>query len=390
MSIALSWKALLVATVVTAGPFLYVVVATVAVILFRCRRRQVGQQQPAVTVLKPVCGLEAEIDANLRSFCDQAYPNYQVLFGVRDASDPVIPVIERLIEAFPDRDLGLVIDHRAVGPNLKVSNLVNLYRHAKHDIIVVADSDMRVGPDYLAAVTAPFDDPAVGAVTCLYKGTASKGLASVLGAMAINEWFFPSVLVALLFQSLRFCFGATMVARREALDGIGSFEALAGHLADDHLLGKLISANGYRVVLSPYIVENIVDEPSIPAMFRHELRWARTISSVQAIGYAFSFITYALPMALLAAVAIDLVADFEWLQVGVIAGAIGLRLLLHWVASAVLHVREPAPFWLVPARDILSFAVWLASFFGRGVEWRGGHYDVTGQGTLVINRERTP
>lgn len=388
MPTALIWKAILVAAVVTAAPFLYVLVATLAVLLFRRRPQPTGVRRPPVTVLKPVCGLEVDLYENLRSFCEQDYPAFQVLFGVRDADDPAIPVIERLIADLPEGDLDLVVDGRTIGPNLKVSNLANLHRRAKHDIVIVADSDMRVGRGYLAAVTAPFDDPGVGAVTCLYKGTASGGLASTLGAMFINEWFFPSVLVALIFQPLRFCFGATMAARRAALEAIGGFEALAWYLADDHYLGKLIGAQGYEVVLSRYVVENIVHEPSFMALCRHELRWARTVSSAQAVGYAFSFVTYAVPMAILASLAVGLSTGVVEVEVGVIVGAIVLRLLLHWAACRTLDVRQSSAFWLVPVRDILCFMIWVASFFGRTVEWRGGRYAVTGDGILVMSRER--
>ena len=322
---------------------------------------------------------------NLRSFCDQDYPDYQVVFGVRDAQDPAIAVIERIIKEFPQRDLSLLVDETVIGTNLKVSNLANMYRAAKHDLLVIADSDMRVERHYLRAVAAPFEDTQVGAVTCLYKATPAAGLPSRLGAMFINDCFAPSVLVALSFQELRFCFGATMAVTRKALEASGGFPALADQLADDHMLGKHVAQQGLKVILPAYMVENRVWEPSFRALFQHELRWARTIRAMQPAGYAFYFITYPVAVSLLFLPLAPAAAGLTAVAVSVI-----LRVLLHWAVHSSFRIPGSTAPWLAPIRDLLGFLVWAASFFGRGVEWREQLFSVRSDGQLMNKGVRNP
>ena len=329
--------------------------------------------------------MEPELYENLRSFCDQDYPDYQVVFGTRDAEDPAIAVIERIIKEFPRRDLSLVVDESVIGTNLKVSILASMYRSAKHDLLVVADSDMRVERHYLRAVVAPFEDKQVGAVTCLYKGTPAAGLPSQLGAMFINDCFAPSVLVALSFQELHFCFGATMAVTRKALEKSGGFPVLADQLADDHMLGKHVAQQGLKVILSAYLVENKVWEPSFSALFQHELRWARTIRAMQPVGYAFSFTTYPVAVSLLFLPFLPSTAGLTAVAVSVI-----LRVLLHRAVQVKFHVGRSAMPWLAPVRDLLSFLVWAASFFGRSVEWRKQQFSVRSDGQLMNKGVRSP
>ena len=338
---------------------------------------------PPVTVLKPVCGLEPGLYENLLSFCEQDYPDYQVIFGVSDSNDPALDIIHQLIRDLPDKDLEVVIDSRMIGSNRKVSNLANIYGQSKHDVLVMADSDMQVGRDYLRSVIMPLQDPKVGVVTCLYSGIARDGLASVLGAAFINEWFLPSVLVALSFSKIKYCFGSTMVVRRQLLEQIGGFARLSQLLADDYMLGKIISDAGYKVCLSNYVVGNIVYEPNIKALFRHELRWAVTVRSVQPIGYTFSFVTYAVPMALLYAVASAFRAD----SVIMIGAAAMLRILMHFTARYSLRLNGWAWFWLMPFRDILSFMVWAASFFSKNIHWRQHTYSLQNDGQITTTEQ---
>lgn len=344
----------------------YLTFALARVLAHRSRGHQCGGHHPPVTLLKPVCGLEPELYENLRSFCDQEYPEFQVVFGVRDPDDPAIAVIRRVIEAFPSQRSELVVGGRFEAVNFKVANLANMVEKARHDLLIIADSDMRVDRDYLASVVAPFADGEVGATTCLYGGTPVGGLASTLGAMFINDHFSPSVLVALAFQKLRFAFGATIAITRETLKRIGGFEALSAHLADDYMIGKLVSNQGLRVELGPYAVQNIVFEPDFGSLWLHELRWARTIRTARPLGYALSFVTYAVPMSLIFLLASRNVI----LGGGLLVISLGLRVLLHYAARRAFRVRGHTAPWLIPARDMLSFAVWVASFFGRGVRWR--------------------
>ena len=334
---------------------------------------------PPMTVLKPIAGAEPNLEHNLRSFCAQDYPEFQVLFGVRDPQDPAIPIARRLVAEFPDR-ADLVVEPTLAGSNYKISNVLNLMPKARYDLLVVADADCRVGPTYLAEIAAAFADPAVGAVTCLYKGTPLRPrLADRLGAMFINEWFLPSVLVALLQEPLRYCFGATMAVRRDVLDSIGGFRALASYLADDYMLGHLVAGKGYKVALAPHIVDITVDEGSLPALVRHELRWARTMRTVRPISYALSSLTDALPLALLWGA----IRGFAPLELGLIGGALGLRVLTHYVARARLKLAGPALPWLVPVRDLLTFAIRVMSFTGRRVAWQNQGFIVQPDGRMV-------
>jgi ceramide glucosyltransferase len=363
---------------ITLAAFAYLVYAIRCVIAFGSHQLTQSRYCPAIALLKPVCGMEPELYENLRSFCEQDYPDYQVVFGVRDAQDPAIAVIERIIKEFPRRNLSLIVDETVIGANLKVCILSSMYRAAKHDLLVIADSDMRVERHYLRAVAAPFEDPQVGAVTCLYKGTAGAGLPSRLGAMFINNCFAPSVLVALSFQELRFCFGATMAVTRKALEASGGFPALADHLADDHMLGKHVAQQGLKVKLLDYVVENRVWEPNFRALFQHELRWARTIRAMQPAGYAFSFITYPVAISLL-------FFPLETATAGLTAVAVSviLRVLLQRAVHASFRISGPAIPWLAPVRDLLSFLMWAASFFGRSVEWREQQFSVRSDGKLM-------
>lgn len=342
-------------------------------------RRAAGACAAPVSVLKPLCGLEAGLYENLSSFCEQDHPAFQIVFGVREAGDPAVAIVHRVMEEHPDLDLALVIDERVHGSNLKVSNVANLCDHARHGLLVIADSDMRVERGYLRAVTAPFADPEVGAVTALYKGTAAAGIPSALGALFINDWFLPSVLVAIATAPLRFCLGATMAVRREALQAIGGFEALASDLADDYLLGRRVAELGYRVALADCVVENVVEERSFGALFHHVLRWARTVRSVRPAGYAFSFVTYTVPVSLLFLLLSDASAP-GW---SALAAALALRLGLHYQVRRRFGVRGPARPWLVPACDLLAFAVWAASFLGQRVRWRERDFVVDTEGRLV-------
>lgn len=367
---------------IVVGSLIYTVIALVRVAQLRRRGPILANYQPSITVLKPVCGLEPQLYENLRSFCEQDYPEFQILFGVRDASDPAVPLIERLIREFPARSAQLVIDSRVIGSNYKISNLANMIGKAKHDILVIADADCRVGRRYLAEVAAAFANPEVGAVTCLYRGTpASKSLPGRLGAMFINEWFLPSVLVALLSEPLEYCFGATMAVRREALGAIGGIEALACYLADDHMLGRLVTARGYKVALARHIVEITINEPSLQALVRHELRWARTMRTVRPVGYALSFLTDAFSLSLV----VGLVTGLQTSGLVLIGLALLLRLLMHFVARATLGSEGIGRPWLVPLRDLMTFAIRAASFVGHGVEWREQKFFVQADGQMVAN-----
>lgn len=319
--------------------------------LYRWRRRERPQAvaTPAVTLLKPLHGLEPELYENLRSFCLQDYPSFQIVFGVQDAGDPAVAVVRRLQAEFPERDLRLVMNDRRIGANRKVSNLHNMLAEARHEILVLSDADVRVDPEYLRAVVGPLTDPTVGVVTCLYRGVPLQGLGSRLLAQQINEGFVPSVLVAQWLGPTVFCGGATLALRRQILDAIGGFPALADHLADDYWLAALVRARGLRTVLSPYVVDTMVQEESLASFYRHALRWSRTIRSVRPLGHAFSFLTYPLPLALLG----TLIGGGAGL---IILGlALTLRLMLHYVSNLTLGATLRKGAYTFCAADLFGF-----------------------------------
>lgn len=354
---------------------LYTIVAWVAV---RCARRAPAATptfQPAVTVLKPLCGAEYELYESLRSFCEQRYSRFQIVFGVRDAQDPAVAVVHRLQREFPGLDLQLAIDPTQWGSSRKVSNLMNMMPRVSHDYLVIADSDVRVAPDYLASVVAPLADPTVGIVTCPYRGRARPGFWSLLGSIFVNEWFMPSAHVAALFGSRSFAFGATIALRREVLAAIGGFAAIANQLADDYRLGELTRRLGRRTVLSEVVVETCVDERSCAALVSHELRWLRTIRTVQPVGYAFSFISFGVPTAAVGC----LLSGGAGATLALLGTTVAARLMLHF---AVCRARLPV--WRIGAvllNDALGFALWCWAFTARRVQWRQVRYQVARDGS---------
>jgi ceramide glucosyltransferase len=336
--------------------------------------------RPPVTIMKPLHGADYELAANLRRFCTQTYPTVQIVFGVRDEGDAAVPVVRRLMTELPDADIALVIDARLSGSNGKVGNLINMLPAARHDMLVIADSDMSVGPDYLDALVAELTRPGVGLVTCLYRGRPATGLWSRLGAMFISYGFLPSVLVGRLVGSRDGCFGATMALSRATLARIGGFESLKDLLADDYALGAKVRAIGLELVLSPYLVDTVVDEPSLRHLLAHELRWARTMRAIAPAGYAASIVTLPLPFALLA----TLLAPSLGLPCLILA--LAARLAQTAAIARLLGLDSP-PAWLVPARDLLSFGVLIASFCGTAISWRDQRFRVDAEGRLSAERE---
>jgi ceramide glucosyltransferase len=364
----------------------YVMFAIMGVLRFGLglKAAQNPSNPPPVTMLKPLCGMEPNLAENLRTFCRQDYDTYQIVFGVRDRNDPTIAIIKQIIEEFPERDISLVIDDRIIGTNYKISNLANMMAVAKHDILVVSDSDMRVRPDYLNAVAAPFKDETVGATTCLYSGHAIGGTPSKLGAMYINDWFLPSALLPTMFGAIKYCFGATMAVRRDVLDKIGGFDALASYLADDYMLGQLVVEKGYRVALAPYVVENIIYEPDMKGLFQHEIRWARTIRSVQPIGYTLSFVTEALPLSLIGALPLYFFTGSGLLAFALVLSALAMRTALHYAVSVAIPGQSTFAPWLIPFRDLLTVAVRVVSYFGSKVMWRESAFEIHADNQLKI------
>jgi len=365
--------------------WLYILGATAAVIRFARRPQPKPPEEPAISILKPLHGAEPGLYENLCSFAEQDYHTMQIVLGVNDPADSALPVAQALIRNLPACDIALVVDPRANGSNRKVANLENMLEAARHDILVLADSDMRVDRGYLAAVTAPLHDPLTGVVTCLYKGVSTGGKWSELGALHINFGFLPSALVAETLGLGGGCFGATIALRRETLKRIGGFSRLRHELADDHRIGDEVRALGAAVVLSPYIVEAQVSEPSFADLWLHELRWARTVRAVAPAGFAGSVLAHPVAIAALGAA----VAGF-----GLTASIfLVISCVLRWATARTIAdtlVLPPAKPWLLAARDALSFAVFIASFFGRTVSWRDENFRVEARGHLIVDGDKAP
>ncbi len=322
---------------------------------------------PPVTILKPLYGDEPLLPEALGSVCAQDYPALQIVFGVQDPSDPALAVVAALKARFPDREIDVVVDPMPHGRNRKIGNLMNMLRAAKHEILVIADSDVHVPQDWLARLVACLAQPGVGLATVLYTGLpASRGLAARLGATQITHALLPGALLARTLGR-QDCFGATMALRRETLDRVGGLRMLVDHLADDNVLGQLVRAEGLRVELATVVPATTVPETSFRALWRHELRWARTTRALEPIGFALSSVQYPLFWSALAAV---LSGGAPW-AVGLFAVAWVVRGLAVLGVNDTLGLAVRPPFWLLPLRDALFVATLIASFMGDHVEWRG-------------------
>ncbi|MBN9532521.1 MAG: bacteriohopanetetrol glucosamine biosynthesis glycosyltransferase HpnI [Alphaproteobacteria bacterium] len=331
-----------------------------------------------VTVLKPLHGAEPGLVENLETVLAQDYAApVQVLFGVQDEGDPAIPLIRDLIARHPGKDLQLVVESGLHGTNRKVSNLINMAAHARHDILVLSDSDIAVPKDWLSRVAAALSVPGVGGVTCFYSGMALTSVWSKLSAMGISYQFLPNAIAGFRFGLARPCFGSTIAFTRQTLERIGGFAAFASFLADDYELGRAIRGLGLEMVLPPFTVGHLCTEASATTLLRHELRWNRTIRSIDFAGHLGSGLTHIVALALIAAILLG----FSPISLGVLVVSIVARFVLK--AHMDRLVSAPAgPYWLLPLRDAVSFLVYLCSFFGRSVDWRGEQFVVQPSGAL--------
>ena len=343
--------------------------------------------QPPVSVLKPLCGLEPDLHANLRSFCRQEYPQFELIFGVRDPTDPALAVLDQIIAEFPGLNISVVINPRLYGDNFKNSNLMNMLEVAKHDLFVIADSDARVRPDYISRVTAPLRSQQAGLVTCIYRSIPTSSVWSRLGAMYVNEWFIPSVLLAWLFGHEKYASGQTLCLRRDTLDRIGGLRPMANHLADDYRLGEMVRSLGLKIVLSDYEVDTQQHEPSVDTLVKHQVRWMRTLQVLRPRSFRLIFLTFSLPLAVLGMLLTSNVpaGPLRTSAWTLAATTIGAQLLLHFA-----HRRRSDTHWfadlpLIPARDLLLCWTWLRTFFVSRVVWRGSEFNVDSQGVMHRN-----
>lgn len=367
-------------TIFSAAGLVYLMLALVRTVKFASRIVPGivdDEFAPSITILKPVAGIETGLYEYLASFCMQDYPNYEVVFCLHDEDDPAAYIVERVRGDFIHTRIRVAIGHNDAMANPKIANLAKPGAEPNGEIVVIADSDVLVTPEYLRAVAAEFATETTGATTCLYGAMTNGRVVSELGALHVEDEFLPSVLVALMLGPLRFCMGATMAVRRDVLERIGGLEALGPYLADDHALGELVAEHGADVTLCNYTVSTAVSERNFFDLWSHELRWGRTKRAQAPLGYAFSFVMYPLPFAL----ALWALAP-GWPSFTLFIYIATLRLFVHVASRGALRERRKTRWWLVPVRDAMSLAVWLVSMFGRSVKWRDFRSRVASDGTL--------
>jgi ceramide glucosyltransferase len=351
------------------GSAVYCVLTLVAAMRYRAVTPSPIRNGPPISVLKPLAGVDEGIEENLRSFFEQRYPVFEILFAVRSASDPAIAVVERLRAAHPAVPSRLIVTGEPPYPNAKVFSLDRMLAAASHDLIVMSDSDIRVDPHMLTTIAAEFADPSIGMATCPYCAVPGSSIWSTLEAIGLNTEFIGGVLVARMLDGMKFALGPTIVARRETLERIGGFDAVKDFLAEDFVMGKLAAEHGYGVILSSYVIEHRIGSQGFVANVRHRLRWNRSTRRSRPWGYVGQVFTNPLPPALLLWAA----APSWW---PVVAATVVLRAAAGW-ATAGLALRDPLTarlWWLVPFQDVASFLAWIGGFFGNTIVWRGRRY----------------
>jgi ceramide glucosyltransferase len=356
----------------------YTLLAGVLMRRFFARSADQPTNFPAVTIVKPLHGAEWALLNNLSSFCHQDYPGpVQFLFGVHDAEDPALNTVRQLQHLNPEAHITVVADARLYGPNRKMSNILNMLPEAQHDVLVFADSDVSVGPDYLRSVMGELQQPGVGLVTCVYRGQPDPGFWPRLSAKATNYQFLPGVITGLALGMARPCFGQTIAMRRETLENIGGFAQFVHHLAEDHAIGEAVRRSGEKVVIPPFTVAHACVETSAAKLIAHELRWSRTIRTIDPLGHLGSALVHPFAFAIFA-VLFSGAASWSW---PFALMALLARLALKVQSDHALR-QSDRDLWLLPFWDIVSFSIFVASYFSTRVIWRGFSFKVDGDGLL--------
>jgi ceramide glucosyltransferase len=372
--------ALALAALVT-GSLVYCILTVVAAFKYRAVRPTRPARAIPISVLKPLHGLDEGLDENLRTFFEQDYPEFEILFAVREKSDPAIALVERLRTAYPGVASRLLVTGEPPYPNAKVYSLDLMLGAARHDLLVMADSDIRVTRDMLWTMAAEFQDANLGLSTCPYRGVPGASFWSRLEAIGLNTEFLGGVLVARMLDGMKFALGPTITARRETLRRIGGFDRVKDYLAEDFVMGNRAAAEGFGVILSSYAIEHRIGSQRFAANLRHRIRWCRSTRCSRPWGYVGQVFTNPLPVALL----LWAVWPAWWPLVALTAL---LRAAAGW-ATAGLVLHDPLTarrWWLVPLQDVVSFAVWIAGFFGNTIVWRGRKYYLLRDGRFELVR----
>jgi len=367
------------------APLAFYVVASIAAIRFfrRERKKPLPDFHPPISVLKPVRGVDFGSYENFASFCRQNYEDYEILFCVNEMSDPAVPVIQRLIADFPQRRVRILSGAGQMGTNRKVNNLALLTKEAQHEFLVQSDGDVRVGPNYLREVVAPFADPGVGVVSCFYRGIAQPNLEAELEAVGVTSDFFAGALVADWMEGVTFALGASVVISKTWLNKIGGYEALASLLADDYEIGNRVHKAGGRVLLSREAVWTMYPKLGLKDFWAHQVRWARTVRLVRPGSFFGLIVTHGLPWGVAAA----MLAPSASISVAYLLGYLILRITMAWIVG-IWGIGDEVlrrKLWLVPLRDAIYFVVWLAGFASNRVKWGEEEYEIRGGRMIVLS-----
>jgi len=362
--------------ILAVAPLVYYVLATIAALRFfgSVRGKTLVAYTPPVSLLKPVRGVDFASHENFASFCTQDYPEYETLFAVNEEKDPAVPLIQQLITQFPSHSIRLLVGAEHLGANRKVNKLARLAREARHDVLVLTDGDVRVGPDFLREVVAPLQNKDIGGITSFYRAVAQKNLYAQLEAVGAASDFFPGVLMAEWTEGVRFALGASVATTRDWLAKMGGFESIAGTLADDYELGNRIAKAGGKILLSRESVWTMYPAQTFRTFWDHQVRWARTIRLCRPLSYTGLLFTQGLPWTLLAI----FLAPANWIALTYLAAYVLLRFTVAWVVG-VWGVHDEVlrnKLWLVPFRDAIHFVVWLASFASNRIHWGGVDYSI--------------
>lgn len=363
----------------------YLLLVGLAVLRFRRKRlASGGADLPPVTLLKPVHGIEPQLRDSLESFFRLDYPRFEIIFGARTGDDPALTIVHELMRIYPQVPVKLVTSGDPPWPNAKCWSLVKMAEEAAHECLVISDSDVEVAPDYLRHLIPALLEPGVGCVTTVYRGKPTDGLWARLEALGMSVEMTSGVLVAEMLEGMKFALGPTMAVRREALQKIGGFATFADYCSDDFLLGKEIAAAGYKVVLSPHVIDHVILHESLRQSLAHQTRWMKSTRYSRPMGHLGMALTFAMPygvLGLLAGAASGRLLPGVMIFAATFLNRAILSIIAGW--GALHDPRSLADCWLYPFRDLMGFGFWVASYFSDRILWRGEHYRLEVGGKMV-------
>jgi ceramide glucosyltransferase len=361
---------------VLSGSVAYSFMQMIAALRYLRVRPPVLRGAEPISILKPLAGLDLDLESNLRTFFEQDYPSFEILFAVRSERDPALQVVLRLQKEYSKIPSRLVITGEPPYPNAKVFSLERMMAAAANDLLVMSDSDIRATPDLLRTAAAEFQDVRLGVATCPYRAVPGRSFWSRLEATGMNTDFWGGALVARMLEGMRFAVGPTIVARRHVLQSIGGFGRLKDYLAEDFVMGKFAADAGHGVILSSYVIEHHIGSASFSENMAHRLRWARSTRRSRPAGYVGQLFTMPIPLALI----VCALSPAWW---PVLPVALAVRALAAYMVSARV-LRARLNWALLPIEDLMGFFFWMAGFFGNTISWRGRRYRLFADGRFEL------